>query len=142
MHTHTTEENGVKVSSRNIRASNHNVTKSDYLKQLILAMAKYGNLTELPYSIDTGSDRSFGESDAEKWFGVLNSSTSGQPGFLFVPKDKYRDFEFFVNKLDFRIFDEVAAQRISEKFKVGTPANKAVDIDPVILVENELRGED
>src|SRR5262249_1078027 len=56
-----------KASTRSVYSA-ANVKHADYCKALVLALARYGTLMELPYTVEGISDAHYADADAAQWY--------------------------------------------------------------------------
>lgn len=134
--TNIINSKGQATSYRNIHAK-HNCNKPEYLKQLTLMLARYEKPCELPYTVDRGHNVNYTDDDSTEWAVALSVSHSKQQGFLFVPKERFPEFEQDILEIDFRVYDEEKSKSIRNKYKI--PDGKislTSEIDAVLIEED------
>lgn len=111
------------------------VQKHVYLKDLTLWRAKYAKPCELPYTIEQGHDNYWDDDDSVAWVEALSVSHSGQEGFLEV--SDYQQFETDVSAIDFRVYNEVVASQMQNKYAKKSK-QKASTVDADLILQGEL----
>ncbi len=106
---------------------------ADYCKALVLALARYGKLLDLPYTISGVSANS---TDAEQWYVALTDDNSPGKVSFRRGKDGYAQFRELVLPLDFRVYDAAKADEIRAMYVTGSTVKVEVDAD--LMIQGEL----
>lgn len=110
-------------------------TPQQYVKALILARARYGNLMELPYTCegvlayDYPSNHMLWQPDFVKWYNELSD--------LYVKKDDFSELVSAISVIDFDTFDQGYADFLKNKYKKDS-TKKVIEIDVETILMEEL----
>jgi hypothetical protein len=132
-----TGSEGQKRSNSNRRVCpDTSFTHAAYCKALVLALARYGTLMELPYIIQELDQPMFAEADALYWYHALtDDNPPGKVSFR-RGKEAYQAFRDLVMPLDFRVFDADKAEAIRSLYR--SDAKKTVTVDADLIIQGEL----
>lgn len=148
LHTFTTEDKirGKRDSSRRIDPKKLEKCgdRARYIKQLVLAKARYGNLMDLPYSIG-GLDEKFSGDDSYEWHEALDTNFWEQENKNKVfngSKEGFKLLYDLIKNIDFRVFDEDLADHIAAQikpfYKKSSNTSAKIEIDAAEVAMNEF----